>query len=297
MKKFALFRHEKSLGNSAEHTIGLYKHLVRNDIKDFEIYVETEFQKYFALCIPFVKPENIKFFPEEHCHSNLHLTEYSKDFYFPNVYREEMSYPAGWADLTTKPDVTLTFPNYYYKNKKKLPKNAILLQVREANTFDKRVVGANEEPQRFVNVETFFELAEYYANKGYTVVRLGDKNQTPFPKHNNIIDFAMEKNKTMMDDLYMINNCKCFISCDSGIWPMAVGMKKNLVLCNITSPLNLSRAEFFGKNLLYKFSKSAIIDWLPKKTTELLFKKPDKDTLRPLDNIIDEIIKATERFL
>lgn len=298
--KYAIWRHENSLGNSAEHTIGLYKHLLRTKDSDPIIYVEHDFQRDFALCIPGIEPENIKYFEEKHCKlDSVPHDKYSSDIYVPNVYRDYTTYPASWADLIDNPECTLSFPHKHYKNKK-LPKNTIVMHVRERNTFHKRVVGANEEPQRFVNPNTFFEIAEYYANKGIQVVRIGDKNQTPFPKHPNILDFAMEEERTMLDELYMISESRAYISCDSGIWPLVGGMKKNLVLSNITSifyPINVQVNN--GKRHL-KVQKSAIIDWLPKETTSLLVKKVhinENNQMYFLDNSAEQIIQATKRFL
>ena len=304
--KYAIWRHENSLGNSAEHTIGLHKHLLRTKDSNPIIYVEHDFQRDFALCIPGIKPENIKYFKEEDCKlDSIPADEYSSDIYIPNVYRDHTTYPASWADLIDDPESTLLFPHEHYKNKK-LPKNTIVMHVRESNTFNKRVVGANEEPTRFVNPETFFEIAEHYANKGIQVVRIGDKNQTPFPKHPNILDFAMEEERTMLDELYMISESRAYISCDSGIWPLIGGMKKNLILSNITSifyPIYPWRGGSLlvenGRKLL-KVQKSAIIDWLPVETTSLLTKKiyiDDNDQMYFKDNSAEEIIETTKRFL
>ena len=303
--KFAIWRHENSLGNSAEHTYGLYKHLLRNDIKNAEIYVEKDFQKCFAMCIPGVEGENIRFFDEEICSESLYKHPFSQDIHFPNVYREEMTYPSSWKDLSEDPDCTLEFPEHLYENKHNLPKDCILMQFRESGTFDKRVVGANEEPQRFVNIGVFFKMAEYYADKGYKVVRVGDKNQTPLPEHENIIDFAMVEDKSMMDDLFLISTCKAFVSCDSGIWPMAAALKKNLVLCNVTSVFTLDDkyVETNGTTKTMKKAKTSIVDWLPEETTRILYKKfqfdiPDKPGYIIIkDNSFDEIKEALESFL
>jgi len=300
--KFAIWRHENSIGNSAEHTYGLYKHLLRNDIKDFEIHVENDFQKCFAMCIPGVKEEDIKFFDEEVRTEKLYAHPSVKDIYFPDVYTDGPSYPAGWGCLGDEPDCRLKFPEHLYENKHNLPENCILMQFREPNTFFKRASGLNEEPQRFVNIDTFFKLAEHYANEGYKVVRMGDTQQAPLPKHENIIDFALVEDRSMMDDLFLISTCKAFLSCDSGVWPMAGAMKKNLVLCNVTSVFDLYlrgdrdasgvnvnppayedvQGNVFcvnehlirtddGKRILPP-AKTAIVDWLPEETTKILYK-------------------------
>ena len=61
--KYGIWRHENSIGNSAEHTIGLYKHLLRNPDPDAVVYVENKLQEWFAFCIPCIKPENVKYYP------------------------------------------------------------------------------------------------------------------------------------------------------------------------------------------------------------------------------------------
>ena len=75
--KYGIWRHENSIGNSAEHTIGLYKHLLRNPDPDPTIYVETEFQKWFVLCIPDIEPKNVEFFHN----GDRTLTGYDDDYY------------------------------------------------------------------------------------------------------------------------------------------------------------------------------------------------------------------------
>ena len=320
--KFAVWRHENSLGNSAEHTYGLCKHMLRNNINGAKIYVEKEFQKHFVMCIPGVEEKNIRFFNKEICSSTLYSHPFAKDIYFPNVYREHMTYPASWKDLSERPDCTLQFPDHLYENKHNLPKDCILIQFREFGTFNKRAVGAYEETERFVKKDIFFKLAEHYANKGHKVVRLGDRNQTPLPNHENIIDLAMFDDKSMMDDLFLISNCRAFISCDSGIWPIAGAMKKNLVLCNVVSPFYpftviAEKDPVTGKvvegTLQLKKNKSAIVDWLPKKTTKILYKTLDIDRLESFlhtngnqyfknsghlkDNSFKEIQTALQNFL
>ena len=235
--KYGIWRHENALGNSAEHTVGLAKHIARVKDKDPIVFVETDFQKDFVLCIPEITPERVKFFDPIESMSKEHWKGYDneelKDIFMPNPYPFYKTYPARWADLSDEPDVTLRFPEKYYENKHNLPEDAIVIFIREYGTYWKRHDGSTAEPHRFVDPMTFFNIAIHYAEQGYTVVRIGDRNQARAPNHKNIIDFAMEENRTMLDDLYVISKSKVFLSCDSGMWPMAGGMKKNLVLSNV----------------------------------------------------------------
>ena len=60
--KYAIWRHENALGNSAEQVVNLSAFIRDNKDTDPIIYVETEFQFYMTLCIPNVRYENVKYF-------------------------------------------------------------------------------------------------------------------------------------------------------------------------------------------------------------------------------------------
>jgi putative glycosyltransferase (TIGR04372 family) len=286
--KYGIWRHDDALGNSAEHVYGLSQYLNLNPDENAEIYVEHEFQKYFALCIPGITEKNIKFFPKVFdnlsvsdmmvvWNETLYKSDEFRDILMPSAYAHHgKTYGGMWEDLTVSPETKLVFPKNIYENKHNIPENTIVIQFREENSFWKRIDGSNSEPSRFVDIKTFFEIALHYANLGYKVYRIGDKNQTPMPIHENIVDFAMFENKNILDDLYLLSKSKVFISTDSGLWPMVAGMKKNMVLTNMTS------CQF----------KMSIVDWLPKETTIVHFKKNFV-----YDNTIDEIINSTNKFL
>jgi putative glycosyltransferase (TIGR04372 family) len=286
--KYGIWRHDDALGNSAEHVYGLAQFLDVNPDENPTIYVEHEFQKYFAMCIPGITEKNIKFLPKvfdnlnldgmlKFWSENLYKTDEFRDILMPSAYAHHgKTYGGMWEDLRLSPETKLVFPNHLYQNKHNIPENTIVIQFREKNSFWKRVDGSDSEPSRFVDIKTFFDIAIHYANLGYKVYRIGDKNQTPMPPHENIVDFAMIENKNILDDLYLLSKSKVFISTDSGLWPMVAGMKKNMVLTNMTS------CQF----------KMSIVDWLPKETTIVHFKKNFV-----YDNTIDEIINSTNKFL
>ena len=78
--KYGIWRHENALGNSAEQVVNLGNFIQEKKDMNPVIYVETEFQKDFSLCIPGVKEENIHFFDK-----NLdlaHLNEIAKEHNF-----------------------------------------------------------------------------------------------------------------------------------------------------------------------------------------------------------------------
>ena len=286
--KYGIWRHDDALGNSAEHVYGLSQYLNLNPDGNPKIYVEHEFQKYFALCIPGVTENNIKFFPKifddlniqnigDTLMHNLYNTKEFKDILMPSAYAHHgKTYGGMWEDLQISPETKLIFNEENYINTHNIPNDTIVLQFRETNTFWKRIDGSNSEPSRFVNIDTFFKIALHYANLGYKVYRIGDVKQTPMPEHENIVDFAKVENKTINDDLYLLSKCKVFISTDSGIWPMVGGMKKNMVLTNMTSCRN----------------KMSIVNWLPKETTKVHLKR---DFIH--DNTFEEIINSANSFL
>jgi putative glycosyltransferase (TIGR04372 family) len=285
--KYGIWRHENALGNSAEQTVCLCNFIQKNNDFSPIIYVETEFQHDYAMCIPNVKPENILFYDKSLDLDNLAKSainnRFFDDIFMPDVYFSFLpkNYPSTWRDLYGFEHI-LKFPYEFYDNSKNYPDDVILMQIREFGTYWKRSDGAHCEPSRFVNPHTFFKVALHFANLGYKVVRIGDCNQTPMPIHENIIDTISQPGKRMIDDLYILSKSKVFLSCDSGVWPIAGGMKKSLVLSNITS------TQENGHN-------PQIIDWLPKETSVTIHKQKTGDDFA--DNPLDLLISSVEKFL
>ena len=294
--KYGIWRHENALGNSAEHTFGLARHLKRTGDNDAHIFVEKPFQKAFAMCIPGIKESDISFFKD------LKKMNYAtppwagfdnpelSDIYMPDAYPFENTYPASWSSLSDGPDETLIFPEDAYNNKHNLPEQAIVISIRESGTYAKRVDGAKSEPERFVDPLKFIALTLDYAEQGHTVVRIGDRKQTPMPKANNILDFALVDDRNMLDDLFLISKSKVFLSCDAGIWPMAGGMKSNLILSNVMSAVE----------------KPAIVDWLPPETSTVIYKRNEKlppsdknpkGGWRTWDNSFEQLRDAVDKYL
>ena len=355
--KFGIWRHENSIGNSAEHTIGLAHYMKANDINpsDVEVYVEHEWQKDFALCIDGINEDNIKFFEKEINYHTLQEKPHINDIYMPindihmpSVYGFPLTYDCNWAYIEQQKhlNITLKFDSEAYENRFELPKDAIVLFHREEGTWWKRHDGDLAEPERFVEPEVFHKLAFYYADLGYKVIKIGDKNQIGLAgryssskfgaehEHPNIIDFTkyvefsndvqsmvtMEIIKTnsrplwtLKDYLYILQNCKAFVSCDAGIWPMAAAMRKNLVFCNVVSTF----FPWHTMNSIYPYRDYAetekkqmervnpcIVDWMSEKTTKILYKRFDIPQnvsyitdVRIKDNSFEEIREALESFL
>jgi putative glycosyltransferase (TIGR04372 family) len=278
MKRFGIWRPENAIGNSAEQIIGLAKHLKKENISEFKVLVEKEFQRDFALCIPGVSAANVEYFPspEDTGVSVKDLVKHHpdhKDIYMPGPNEDFLNvYPSTWPALKEGLDVTLSFNEEEYENKFNLPKDAIVVFYREAGTWrGKRDESPWLEPERFVQPSVYFEVCFDLVRRGYKVVRIGDSHQTPFPRKytrtsygakvevENLIDFTKYVNVkgeplwSFQDYLFLLQNCKLFISADAGIWPMAAAMKKNMVFSDV---------------VYRKYT-----EWLPLETTQILFKK------------------------
>jgi len=295
MASYGIWRHESSLGNSAEQIVNLCHFIKQMNDKDPIIYVESDFQKYFAMCIEEIIPENIRYYSKEieMDRLNENVMKYYgllKDIYMPDVYFRDLPYyyPSVWENLSMN-KCLLKFPYKYYEHKfdHLLPKDAIVIQFRQAKTYWHRIDGDNMEPRRFVDPLMFGKVALHYANKGFKVVKIGDPRQMLFPSHPNIIDFGcfQHQNKTILDDLYLIDNCKVFLSCDSGVWPMAGGMKKKLVLSNVACVFN-------GEMKLYK---ECIVKWMVPEITRVIYK--DIINGQYMDNSFEQLIQNVDSLL
>ena len=280
--KFGIYRHENSIGNSAEHVYALSFYLLNNSINPskIEVYVQHPWQKDFVCCIEGIKEENVKFFSKP---VSVEDREEYSDIHMPCVYGG----PNGFLKTFDS--------NWDYLNKQDVKRS----------TF------------RFVkNFSVFHKLTAHYSNLGFKVVRIGDRYQQPLPGtykkfkyganyyDENVIDFTKYLSKsaaplwTLKDYLYVIQNCKLFISCDAGIWPMAGAMKKNMVFCNV-APFRSDGSDIeFDKNpngdLIYKVKKPRYSLWLPEDTTRVIVKKVVKKFKKPTilsDTPIEVIVK------
>ena len=75
--KYAIWRHENALGNSAEQTVGLARYIKEVNDENPEVWVEMDFQKYMAMCIPGVKPENVHFFEKGSVEKREQMVDFS----------------------------------------------------------------------------------------------------------------------------------------------------------------------------------------------------------------------------
>jgi hypothetical protein len=67
----------------------------------------------------------------------------------------------------------------------------------------------------------------------------------------------MYHDRYFLEDLYLIQNSRLFVSCDSGVWPMAAGMKKKMLLTNVAKE---GYTEWLPKMCKRMFKKDGWID-------------------------------------
>jgi putative glycosyltransferase (TIGR04372 family) len=288
---YGIWRHENALGNSAEQVVNLSNFIKIKGDNQPVIYVEKEFQKYMAMCIPNAKIIFYDLLENELDRLNEvqkmdKVYKYLENIYMPDVYFNDknLNYPSVWSNLSGH-DNTLRMPDSYVPVMN-VDQKTICIQIREPNTYWKRVDGDNNDLERFVDKEIYFQVALHFANEGFKVIRIGDGKQTPMPTHENITDFALNPTRTMLDDLFISSKSKCFLSCDSGIWPMAYALGANLIVSNVTSTMK--------KGVFYK---PEIMNWMDGAT--IIPKKWHKKWFNGtyIDNSKEELIEAIDNYL
>lgn len=288
---YGIWRHENALGNSAEQVVNLSNYIKKiGDLKPV-IFVEKEFQMHMAMCIPnatiyFYDLPGSDLDKLNEIQKTDKVNKYLQNIHMPDVYFSDKSltYPSVWSDLKNQ-DNSLILPDGYIPVMD-VNEKTICMQIREPKTYWKRVDGDNNEVERFVDKDIYFQVALHFADKGFKVIRIGDSKQTPMPSHENIIDFALNPSRTMLDDLYISSKSKCFLSCDSGIWPAAYALGANLIISNVTSTMR--------KGVLYK---PEIMDWMSSAT--IIPKKWQNSWFGGyyIDNTKEQLIKAIDSYL
>jgi len=80
-----------------------------------------------------------------------------------------------------------------------------------------------------------FEVAiNYLLNLGYWVVRMGKKVEKPLGiKHDKLIDYGIDPNRSDLLDIWFCKNCDFFISTGTGIDAVALMFKKQTLIANL----------------------------------------------------------------
>jgi len=108
------------------------------------------------------------------------------------------------------------------------------------------------------DVQTFIPAMELLANKGYWVMRMGQKMHEPIKSsHTKIIDFAFDKDKNNLIDVWLCAHCELMVSTGSGPDAISDVYRRPILHLNylpITELHSWSNAHFCPKKLYWKES-------------------------------------------
>ena len=108
----------------------------------------------------------------------------------------------------------------------------VCLHVREGGYY-----GWKEGPGKQIRnatINNYFDAMKYLTDRGYWVVRLGDKTMTPLPKFSAVIDYALSEHKSDETDIALVANCEFYIGHNSGPWDVANLLCKPIMMPNMT---------------------------------------------------------------
>ena len=116
-------------------------------------------------------------------------------------------------------------------------KPLVCLNVRDSayNSYIRDALGisAHNWTNRNSDINTYFSAAEFLANSGYTVFRMGAKVESSFSSANpKIIDYAKNGMRTEFLDFYLAHECHFAISTSSGWDEIPIMFNRPLLLVN-----------------------------------------------------------------
>lgn len=87
------------------------------------------------------------------------------------------------------------------------------------------------------NVDNYMVAIDYITSLGGYVVRLGDASMKKLPPNPLLIDYPFTQYKSDLNDVLLIQGCKFYIGCQSGIHDTAKMFGKKILLINIFNPI------------------------------------------------------------
>ena len=103
-----------------------------------------------------------------------------------------------------------------------------------------KVLGSGDwsyQNYRDSSINSMVAAAEFFASKGYYVLRMGKfVNEELITKNPKIIDYANSKLQSDFSDMYLLANCKTIIGGDSGITEIPYIYKKQIHFSNMIFP-------------------------------------------------------------
>ena len=95
--------------------------------------------------------------------------------------------------------------------------------------------------------------AEFFASKGYFVLRMGKiVGEKLYSDNEKIIDYANSKLRSDFFDMYLLANCEAYLGSESGIFPVALVFKKPVYLINTATTTIFSMTKFNNRIFTFK---------------------------------------------
>ena len=108
----------------------------------------------------------------------------------------------------------------------------VCLNVRDGAFFNETEVRPNS--YRNSDIDDYEIAVNHLLDMGYWVVRTGKKVEKPFKiKHNKLIDYGVDPDRSDLLDIWFCKNCDFFISTGTGIDSVAAMFKKPILIVNL----------------------------------------------------------------
>ena len=178
----------------------------------------------------------------------------------------------------------------------------VTINVREAGWFNEYRAADDSKDPKNADIETYFPAISFIIDKGYYVVRLGDKNMRPLTNVSpQLIDAPFHPDYTDLADPYFIASSVFFIGTASGPFVLA----DSFGIPKIATNMPILETAWAWENDLYIFKKyyskqlkrnlsfeEILLLPVPFHTSEL-----EKLNLELTNNTSEEILAATKEML
>jgi putative glycosyltransferase (TIGR04372 family) len=121
----------------------------------------------------------------------------------------------------------------------------VLLHMREPGfkagreIHEQKPFKGRDDSTRNVTFTNYHRAVDYLRERGYTVMRIGDRTMTPI-HYPGIVDLALSPNRTDLFEFYCAARSEFFIGCESGPSIIAWMSGKPIVTLNATEPWSLA---------------------------------------------------------
>jgi putative glycosyltransferase (TIGR04372 family) len=243
-----------------------------------------------------------RFFPVMPSHGRSSL--WSPCFQKTNSFVTE---PVDWARELNTPIPIISDQPIFEKSSEVaarlgLPKSEpfICLHVREGGYY--RWTEGPGKVVRNANIANYFESIANLAQRGYWVIRIGDKTMTPLPKMPQVIDYALSDLKTPELDIYLIAHCEFYIGHNSGPWDVANLFGKPVMMPNMTDfflgyPFKSNDMGIFKKIYSQTNSRPLTLEEMINVYLDPINSIFSNSDLRFIENNSEEILELLDEFL